>query len=86
MRIENILSSKGRIRVLKVLLDVGELNISGISRRAGLNYATTNDHLEVLERAGLVIEKRFGRIRIYKCIDSDERIRQLRKLVEVWES
>lgn len=85
MKIENILSSRGRIKVLRVVLDTGELNISEIARRAGLNYATTNNHLEALERAGLILEKRFGRIRIYKCRDGDERIEQLRNLIEVWE-
>ncbi|HID90705.1 TPA: ArsR family transcriptional regulator [Candidatus Bathyarchaeota archaeon] len=84
MRIESILSSRGRIKVLRVLLDAGELNISEIARKAGLNYATTNNHLEVLERAGLVEEKRFGRIRIYRCRE-DERIRQLKILIRVWE-
>ncbi|MFQ6085981.1 MAG: ArsR/SmtB family transcription factor [Candidatus Bathyarchaeia archaeon] len=86
MKLEHVLSSRGRVRVLKVLLRVGELNVSEIARRSGLNYATANNHLEALERAGLLREKRFGRIRIYRVRDDDERLKQFRRLVDVWET
>ena len=52
--IEDVLSSKGRVRILRILSEIGELNISEIARRAGLNYATTNQHLLILEDHKLV--------------------------------
>jgi DNA-binding transcriptional ArsR family regulator len=44
-RAEEILGSKGRIRVLEVLTESGELNISEVSRRTGLNYTSVERHL-----------------------------------------
>jgi DNA-binding transcriptional ArsR family regulator len=84
MAIEEVLSSKGRVRILKILSDIGELNISEIARRAGLNYTTTNEHLIVLERSGLILHKRFGRIRIFRFNESNPRAEMIRKLVDLW--
>lgn len=65
---EDILGSKGRIRVLKVLSERRELNISEIGRRTGLNYSSVDRHLEKLEELGLVREKRYGKIRIFEIL------------------
>ena len=65
-RAEEILGSKGRIRVLEVLTESGELNISEISRRTGLNYTSVDRHLTKLEKLGLLKEKRYGKIRIFE--------------------
>ena len=85
MAIEEVLSSKGRVKILRILTEIGELNISEIARRAGLNYATTNRHLGVLEEQGLVRHKRFGRIRIFRFNENNPRAEMIRKLVELWE-
>lgn len=86
MPIEDIFSSKGRVRILRILVEIEELNISEIARRAGLNYATTNQHLQALENAGLVRHKRFGRIRIFRFNEEDSRAKLIKKLVENWET
>jgi DNA-binding transcriptional ArsR family regulator len=85
MAIEEIFSSKGRVRILRILSEIGELNISEIARRAGLNYATTNQHLLVLESYNLVLHKTFGRIRIFRFNDENARARMIRNLIEFWE-
>ncbi len=85
MQIENVFSSKGRVRILRILAEIGELNISEIARRAGLNYATTNQHLKVLEDADLVRHKRFGRIRIFRYHEENPRARKIKELMELWE-
>lgn len=79
------MSSKGRVKILKILSEIGELNISEIARRAGLNYATTNRHLGVLEEHGLVRHKRFGRIRIFRFNEENRRAELVRRLIELWE-
>ncbi|MHA1213477.1 MAG: winged helix-turn-helix domain-containing protein, partial [Candidatus Heimdallarchaeota archaeon] len=53
-KIEEVLSSKGRILILKILAEMEELNISAIARVANLNHSTTSQHLEFLTKAGLV--------------------------------
>ncbi|MBD3172416.1 ArsR family transcriptional regulator [Candidatus Bathyarchaeota archaeon] len=67
-RTEEILGSKGRIRVLEVLNKSGELNISEVSRRTGLNYTSVERHLTKLEDMGLLKEKRYGKIRIFEAV------------------
>jgi len=86
MPIEDIFSSKGRVRILRILVEIEELNISEIARRAGLNYTTTNQHLQALENAGLVRHKRFGRIRIFRFNEEDSRGKLIKKLIEDWET
>jgi DNA-binding transcriptional ArsR family regulator len=82
--VEEIFSSKGRVKILRLLVEIGELNISEIARRAGLNYATTNQHLNILEKAGLVLHKSFGRIRIYRLNQGNGYAEAIRTLIEGW--
>ena len=82
--LDEIFSSKGRVRILVLLSNAIELNISEIARRTGLNYATADKHLKELEDAGIIQQKKFGRIRIYKFNDSNLRAQAIRKLVESW--
>ena len=65
---EQILGSRGRIRVLQVLSESGELNISEVSRRTGLNYTSVARHLTSLREIGLIKEKRYGKIRIFELV------------------
>ncbi|RLF23473.1 MAG: ArsR family transcriptional regulator [Thermoprotei archaeon] len=83
--VEEVLSSKGRIRILRILAEKGELNISEIARRAELNHSATLAHLESLKRAGLVEEKNFGRIRIFRFREEDPRAKALKELFKVFE-
>jgi DNA-binding transcriptional ArsR family regulator len=84
--IEEIFSSRGRIKIIKELADSKELNISELCRRVGLNHSTTKSHLNVLIESGLVEEKVFGRIKIYRYRIEDLRARSLRNLFDIWGS
>jgi DNA-binding transcriptional ArsR family regulator len=83
--IEDVFSSKGRVKILRILAEIGELNISEIARRAGLNYSTTNQHLQALENHKLVRHKTFGRIRIFRYNEENPRAKMIRQLIEFWE-
>ena len=65
---EELLGSRGRVRPLQVLAESGELNISEVSRRTGLNYTSVERHLAKLVKLGLVKEKRYGKIRIFQTL------------------
>ena len=69
---------------MRILVEIGELNISEIARRAGLNYATTNQHLEALENYGLIQHKKFGRIRIFRFNEANSRANLIKKMMEAW--
>jgi len=85
MAIETVFSSKGRVKILKILVDIGELNISEIARRARLNYTTTNQHLQVLESSGIVKHKNFGRIRIFRFNEDNQRAKRIKQLMDEWD-
>ena len=84
--IEDLFSSRGRIKILKELAESNELNISELCRRVDLNHSSTKSHLEVLLDSGLIEEKKFGRIKIYRYKIEDLRARSLRSFFDLWES
>lgn len=84
--IEDLFSSRGRVKILKELAASTELNISELCRRVNLNHSSTKSHLEVLLKSGLVEEKIFGRIKIYRYNIENLRARSLKSLFDIWES
>lgn len=82
--LENILASKGRLKILRILLQVKEMNISEIARRTGLSYTSTKRHLKILENSRLVDEKNYGRIRIFTVREKDEKCQAVARLFEAW--
>jgi DNA-binding transcriptional ArsR family regulator len=60
------MSSYGRTKVLTIMLETGELNISEVTRRSRLSHSAAARHLEFLTRTGILTEKRFNRIRIFR--------------------
>jgi len=60
------MSSYGRTKVLTIMLETGELNISEVTRRSKLSHSATARHLEFLTKSGILTEKRFNRIRIFR--------------------
>jgi DNA-binding transcriptional ArsR family regulator len=62
--LEDAFGSKGRVRVLRVLVEEGEMHISQLSRRTGLNHSSVDNHCHKLKELGLIREKRYGKIRI----------------------
>ena len=54
------LASKSLIRILKVLSEHGDLNITHLARVAGLNHNRVRSHVKALKSVGLVREKLGG--------------------------
>jgi len=85
MDVDDVFSSKLRTKILRILVQVGELNVSEIARRLGVNYNTTSKHLKVLEDEGVLQHKVFGRIRLYRLNEHSPKARAVQNLMEVWE-
>ena len=79
-----ILGSRPKIKILSLLLEEEEVNITALVRKSGLGYRTVEHHLKELQELGLVAEKRFGRIRIVKLEGNDPRIASLRRFLTEW--
>jgi len=84
--LETAVSSKGRLRILRLLSQVEEMNISEIARRTNLPYISTDQHLKLLRRTGLVEEKVFGRIRIFKFRNENKKCQAVKRFFEDWYS
>ena len=84
LKIEDVFSSRGRVKILRILTGIGELNISEIARRARLNFNTTNRHLLALEKAGIISHKKFGRVHIFRLNENNRRARLIKRLITLW--
>jgi predicted transcriptional regulator len=80
------MSSYGRTKVLTLMLEAEELNVSEITRRVGLSHSATVNHLEFLEEAGILREKRFNRIRIFRIDRSSPHVAALLAFLTEWKA
>ncbi|MCK5628604.1 winged helix-turn-helix transcriptional regulator [Candidatus Bathyarchaeota archaeon] len=85
MQVEEVFSSKPRMKIMKIIAHLGELNISEIARRIKVNYSTTNQHLRVLEDENIFRQRTYGRIRLYRFNEHSPKAKAVKNLIEVWE-
>jgi DNA-binding transcriptional ArsR family regulator len=62
--------SKGKFKILRILLKENEINISALLKRTKISYKFVERYLTELEREGLIRQKRFGKIRIISLEDN----------------
>lgn len=85
MNIEDVFSSKLRMKILKTLFNVGELNASELARRLKINYVSASKHIKILEDEGILQHKVFGRIRLYRYNEQSAKAKAVQNIIEVWE-
>ena len=85
MNVEDVFSSRLRMKILRILYDVGELNTSDFARRLRVNYASTSKHLKILENEGILQHKMFGRICLYRYNEQSAKAKAVQTLIQVWE-
>jgi len=85
VKLEEVFSSKPRMKILRLLGRLGTLNVSDIAKRIGLNYSATNEHLKLLESEGVLVQRTYGRIRMYRFSESSAKAKAVQKLIETWE-
>jgi DNA-binding transcriptional ArsR family regulator len=85
MNVEDVFSSRLRLKILRILVQVGELNGSEIARRLSVNYVSTSKHLKALEDEGVLVHKVFGRIRLYRLNENSPKAKAVQTLIETWE-
>ena len=84
MEIEEVFSSKLRMKILKLINDLGSLNVSDIARRLKTNFASTAEHLKVLEAEGILQELTYGRVRMYRFNEGSTKAKAVQNLIETW--
>jgi predicted ArsR family transcriptional regulator len=85
MKIEDVFCSKIRMKILTILNNVGELNVSEIARRLKINYVSASKHMQTLENEGIIQHKMFGRIRLYRLNEQSPKAKAVQNLIDVWE-
>jgi len=87
MKIElhDVFCSRGMTKVLHKIVLCKEINITQLTRETGLNHIQTKKYLKILVSLGLVEEKRFGRIRIFRCKMDNKYMKLLSDFIEAWE-
>ena len=85
MDFEDALCSKTRIRILKVLMKLGQLNTSQIVEQVGGNYCSVRKHLELLKEEGILEITFYGsRIRFYRFNLESPKANAVQALLQVW--
>ena len=79
-----ILSSSGSIRVLTLLSEVEQLRLTEIAKRTDQSYSATERNLDDLSKAGIVEERDYGRVRVFKLNLTNDRAKLLQELIVKW--
>jgi DNA-binding transcriptional ArsR family regulator len=82
--LDKILSSSGRVRILALLSEVEELHLTEIAKRTEQSYSATERHLDDLSRAGIVEERDYGRVRVFKLNHANNGAKLLQELILKW--
>jgi DNA-binding transcriptional ArsR family regulator len=69
-----------------IMMESNELNISEITRRSGISHSSVEIHLELLVELGLLTEKRFNRIRIFRVNHSNPYTNAVGRFLSEWRS
>jgi len=83
LELEEVFSSKLRMKIIKTIYQLGQLNASDIARRINLNYTATQKHLKLLESEGVLSVWVYGRVHLYRLSDS-KKAKAVVALVEAW--
>ncbi|MGA3060065.1 MAG: winged helix-turn-helix domain-containing protein [Candidatus Bathyarchaeia archaeon] len=85
MELEDVFSSKLRIKSLKLIYQLGSLNVSDIARRLKSNFSATSENLKILEAEGILHELVYGRVRMYRFNEASAKAKAVQNLIEAWE-
>jgi predicted transcriptional regulator len=85
MELEEVFSSKLRMKILKLIYNLGSLNVSDVARRLNTNFASTAEHLKVLEAEGILQVLVYGRVRMYRFNEGSPKAKAVQNLIEAWE-
>ena len=85
MELEEVFSSKLRIKILKLIYQLGSLNVSDIARRLNSNFTSTSENLKILEAEGILQEHVYGRVRMYRFNEGSAKAKAVQNLIDAWE-
>jgi len=60
------------------------LPISRIAKEIGSNYVTVRKYIKLLEETNLVIVVEYGKRKLYRTNEADERIQAIKDFIQAW--
>jgi DNA-binding transcriptional ArsR family regulator len=85
VELEDVFSSKPRVKILKLIYSLGSLNVSDVARRLKMNYTSTAEHLKILEEEGVLHVHTYGRVKMYRFSEGSVKAKAVAALIEAWE-
>ena len=82
--LERVLSSGGRIRILTLLSEIEELHLTEIAKRTEQSYSATERHLGDLSDSGIVEERDYGRVRVFRLNRANNWARLVQEMILKW--
>jgi len=73
------------MKILKLIYTLGSLNVSDVARRIKMNYAATAKHLKLLEEEGILQQRVYGRVHMYRFNEGSVKAKAVANLIEAWE-
>ena len=73
------------MKILKLIYNLGSLNVSDIARQINTNFTATSEHLKVLESEGILKQLPYGRVRMYRFDESSAKAKAVKILIETWD-
>lgn len=83
MSLDNLLNSKVKRRIIRVLWKIGSTNIMDLARRTNSTYNQLIPHLVALEKEGVVSEHRYGRMRMITLERENENTKLLLQALKI---
>jgi predicted transcriptional regulator len=84
MSLEDVLCSRCSIKILKILLQYSQLNLSEITQAVGTNHKIASVHLKKLVGVGILLEKRYGKTRLYRFNGQSPKARAVINFLQAW--
>jgi predicted transcriptional regulator len=85
MEVEDVLCYRSRIRILKILMKYGQLNLTDMAVKNHSNFVAARKNLKVLEEESIVQQRRYGRTHFYRLADSPKS-KAVQELLVAWEA
>jgi len=85
LELQEVFSSATRMKILKLIYTLGSLNVSDVARRIKMNYAATAKHLKLLEEEGILQQRVYGRVHMYRFNEGSAKAKAVANLIEAWE-
>ncbi len=84
--LEDLLGSRARVKILKIIANEGEINVSALIRKAKVNHKNAQKHLKYLKEVKLVEQKNFGRIKIFRFKKENVKAKSFKCFLAIWEN